>query len=250
MFTTHLSSRPVIALLAVCGLLTSPNADAGNSLVVPIAESELVSVISIVPKAGEAAANARNIYLKEAFGLAQQHGLQPHGALAVTEAIVGEFQPRAVAFYRWPSAEAESTFEALPEWAPIKATRPDGWDELRIHDRVATNDATLEFSDDKFYTMASAWIDPGKPDDYLTYLGNIEPAMASVGGKFFFHMSEPSFSSLTPDLAAPSRVTIVEWDSREALDAFLNTALFKKNASLLTSGTVRFELLGLKVPDA
>ena len=158
------------------------------------------------------------------------------------------FSRRRWRFNSWASADSEAAFNKNPDWLPIKATRPDGWDELRIHDRVATADKTLSFSPHKFYTLATAWVDPAYPDDYETYLANIEPGVNAVGGRFFYKMVQPEFSSLGPTPVAPSRLTIVEWDSPAALSAFLESDSFKEHSPLMSRGTTAFELVALKVP--
>ncbi|MEO1037030.1 MAG: DUF1330 domain-containing protein [Pseudomonadota bacterium] len=237
-------------LLLVTGTPSAAADSAGDAskLVVPFKAGQLMSVIVISPKAGDDAAVARNTYLQEAFGIAADYGLKPLGVLNVADVIVGEFRPKAVAIYSWTSADSEAAFDRNPDWQPIKETRPDGWDELRIHDRVAMGDQTLTFSTQKLYTLATAWVDQAHPNDYETYLANIEPAVNAVGGRFFYEMVDPEFSSLGPTPLAPSRLTIVEWDGPAALAAFLDSDGFQENSALLSSGTTAFELLGLTVP--
>ena len=205
-----------LAVVLVLLATYAPNAAADSTgdaeaLVIPFNEGELMSVIAIAPKAGDEASAAREAYIRSAFRIAADYGLKPLGVLSVADVLVGDFQPKAVAFYSWTSADSEAAFNKNPDWLPIKATRPDGWDELRIHDRVATADKTFSFSPHKFYTLATAWVDPAHPDDYETYLANIEPGVNAVGGRFFYKMVQPEFSSLGPTPVAPSRLTIVEW---------------------------------------
>ncbi|MEO1575784.1 MAG: hypothetical protein AAFU65_12600, partial [Pseudomonadota bacterium] len=175
-FLCLISAAGTAILATGCSTLAPPPPLA--TLEVALTEGELFSVISVVPRDGEAAASARSHYGRSAFGLARQYGLRPFGSLNVTQVIAGEFEPKVVALYAWPNAEAEAAFNVDPKWSPIKATRPDGWDRLRIHDQPAEKDVALTFSADRFYTLASAWIDPARPDDYDAYLANIEPAVS------------------------------------------------------------------------
>lgn len=202
----------------------------------------------MITKPGEDAAAARRNYGRNAFGLAGEYGLHQFGHLRVTEVVVGDFSPEVVVFYTWPSASAEAEFNADPAWQPIKATRLEGWDELRIHDRVVEQPIQLQFSADKYYTTASAWLNPDRPDDYATYLASIEPTLNELGGRFVMKVIDASFSSISPDTQAPSQLTFVEWDSEDALQAFLQSDGFKQYTNLLTQGTSAFELVRLAVP--
>ncbi|MEM1404273.1 MAG: DUF1330 domain-containing protein [Pseudomonadota bacterium] len=218
-----------------------------KTLEIPYRQGQLMSLIAVDPKEGEAAATARQKYLGGAIRLAREYGLETLGSLSVSMAIIGDFHPSALVFYAWPSEEAEASFASAPGWSSIRETRPFGWDELRIHDRVATKDEALTFRSDRFYTLATAWINPEYPRDYETYLKNIEPAMAAAGGRFFYEMESPDFVSLQDGLETPSRLTLVEWKEPAALDRFLNSQGFKRNAELLNRGTSAFELLSLSV---
>ncbi|MEM1438684.1 MAG: DUF1330 domain-containing protein [Pseudomonadota bacterium] len=236
------------SILAGAPALAGDEAKPPTALDASYTEGQLMSIISIDIKPGEDAAAARANYLRTALGLAKPYGLRVFGSLTVTEVIFGDFKPRAVAFYAWPSLEAEAQFDALPEWLPVKATRPDGWLGLRFHDTVVADDLTLRFASDKYYTMATAWVNPDRPNDYDTYLARIEPALNAVGGRFVYKMIEPSFATLSKTETAPSRLTFVEWDTPNALDAFLASKGFQQNAALLNSGTTAFELVRLSVP--
>ncbi|MEO0575012.1 MAG: hypothetical protein AAF004_06075 [Pseudomonadota bacterium] len=205
----------------------------------------ILSLISSAPKAGVAAAAVRNRYAKTAFSLAGTFGLRPAGSLTVTDTVAGSFTPAAVSFFSWPSVTAERDFRAHPDWAAIKATRPQGWDELRIHDVVLTKDLTVTFHADKTYTMATAWINPEHPGDYDLYLSNIVPAVTASGGRFIYQMRDPQFNALATQIGAPSRVTLVEWESQEGLSDFLNTDGYKDNAHYMQRGVTAFELVVL-----
>lgn len=208
---------------------------------------ELMSIIAIDPKSGDTANAVRRDYLREAFDLASEFGLHPMGSLTVNKVIIGKFKPSAVAFYSWPSAEAEARFNDDPRWTPIKVKRPEGWDELRIHDLVSEGTRRLVFSSDKYYTLATAWVNPERPQDYESYLANVEAAVNAAGGRFVYEMRRPNFSSLIGGTAAPSRLTFVEWDESESLDRFLASDSFERHSPLLYAGTTGFELLGLRV---
>lgn len=220
---------------------------APNSLKMHFQKGQLLSLISLAPKPGSDAADARKAYLQSAFRLANDYGLKPAGSIPVTAVEAGDFSPAAVSFFSWPSARHEARFGTQSEWAAVKATRPDGWDELRIHDAELEKDVSLQFDADKTYTMATAWINPERPDDYDAYLTLIEKAAHASGGRFIYQMREPRFTSLHSNDSAPGRITFVEWDSPEGLKRFTSTASFKTHVHLLQSGATRFELVVLNL---
>lgn len=217
-------------------------------LTMTLQPGQIVSVVSLDPASGADARLSRQAYLDAALPLASQFGLRPMGALGVAATAVGKFEPSAIAFFMWPSQDAPRALARDPRWPEIKAKRPDGWDELRVHDVVATRPLTLRFDPAKTYTMGTAWINPDRPDDYDRYLNSIEPAVSQVGGRFMLRARDPGFESHAHQGAPPGRVIFVEWDSPDALAALQDTALFKANVNLLQSGTTQFELLVLRHP--
>ena len=92
-----------LAVVLVLLATYAPNAAADSigdaeALVIPFNEGELMSVIAIAPKAGDEAAAAREAYTRSAFSIAADYGLKPLGVLNVADVLVGDFQPKAVAF--------------------------------------------------------------------------------------------------------------------------------------------------------
>lgn len=223
---------------------TAKNAPEGKTIT--FTKGEVLSLICIVPKAGEDAAAARKAYTKQAFELAGTFGMRAAGSFGVAGVAVGTFSPAAISFFSWPDIAAERRFRDHKSWASIKALRPSGWDELRIHDVVLDSDVALTFRSDKTYTMATAWINADHPDDYDRYLANIVPAVTASGGRFIYQLRQPSFSALDTSVAAPGRVTFVEWDTPEGLASFQTTDGFKNNVYLMQRGVTDFELIILE----
>ncbi|MFK7887731.1 MAG: DUF1330 domain-containing protein [Gammaproteobacteria bacterium] len=246
----------IVAMTAVLmlanGGCTKPTETAPNSpetLTMSWAAGEILSVVSVAPAPGERAKQVRQDYLSEALPLAGQFGLRPLGALPVTAVPVGKFKPGAVSFFAWPGAAEATALASHPSWPPIKAKRPVGWSELRIHDVVVEQPVSLRFDPRKTYTMATAWINPERPEDYDRYLSNIADTVAEIGGRFILDMREPAFEAHASNGPAPGRVVFVEWDSPAALAALQKTRGFKNNVALLQSGTTNFELLILHNPS-
>lgn len=72
--------------------------------------------------------------------------------------------------------------------------------------------------------------------------------MNAVGGRFVHQVVQPVFPSLSTTDTAPAQLTFVEWDSKDALDRFLQSTGFQQHADLLISGTGQFELVRLALP--
>ncbi len=249
-----------LSLVASCTWTGTPSLEVSDSaktvksapraLELSFEKGQLLSLISFVPMPGEEAALARKAYTQQAFGLGREFGLKPAGSLPVAAVAVGTYSPAAISFFSWPDALAEERFRLQPQWPAIRSTRPDGWDELRVHDVVLAGDLTLRFDPAKTYTMATAWINPENPEDYDRYLANIEETVNRVGGRFFYQMREPRYVSMAAGRGAPGRITFVEWNSPKGLARFQESAGFKANVHYLRSGTAAFELVVLGPPSS
>lgn len=205
-------------------------------------KGQVLSFTVIDSKKGAAATAARDEYYEKAFPLAGQFGLSRDIGFNVVAVPVGAFKPHAVVLFSWPTADAEKQFSAHPDWPPIKAMRPDIWDELRVYNDVLKQDMSLTFNAEKTYTLAAAWINPKHPNDYEKYLSGIQTAVTESGGRFIYKMQNPSFEAHAAPQGAPDQVLLVEWDTADGLQKFGASAGFKANAKYLGSGTSLFEL--------
>ncbi len=131
---------------------------------------------------------------------------------------------------------------ANPQWPAIKAQRADAWDHLRIYNSEIKKDQTITFSPDKYYSVAVAWTNPDRPNDYRQYLSNLEDTVTGLGGRFVLKLENLKYETHTPPFESPGQVMFVEWDTEEALTNLSSTEGFKQNVHLLRSGTTRFEL--------
>lgn len=212
---------------------------------ISLKKGELFSIISVIPKTGEAADAARSEYYATAFPLAEQYGLKREGQLRVVASPVGKHESKGIIFFSWPSKTAEEAVEQEAAWPGIKALRPKAWEDLRIFTKELDEDLTLTFKADKTYTIAMAWTNPENPNDYNTYMDGIKEAVSEVGGRFMYKMFDPKFESHKLKDGAPGQVTLVEWDTPEGLANFGDTQGFKDNVKYLSSGVTRFEILAL-----
>ena len=235
----------LITIFLVSMLATGVNAATESStkaITIELPKDGLLSVINPKTKQTEAAKKALAIYYEKAIPLAASLGYQNHGALRVTETVVGNDQPGVFILASWPNEAADFAFESLPEWREYKVLRPQIWNRLNFYKASASEDKTLQFSQNKHYSVAFAWLDEGQPDDYQNYMNGIQQAVSEAGGRFIHNMTEPRFISQSPSSIGPNEITFVEWDSLSGLTDFQNSQGFKQYASLLSSGTTRFEL--------
>lgn len=206
---------------------------------------QAISIITPEPKSGEAAKAAMSDYFATSFPLASNFGLEAGEQLRVKTVVHGTHQPTVAVFYSYPDAASEAALTAHPDWPSIKAKRPAAWEELRVYTTVLKEDVSLTFKPSKTYTMAVAWLNPEKPNDYAAYMTGIQSAVTASGGRFVYEMHDPAFEAHARPKDAPGQVTLVEWDSPAGLANFQKTDGFKQNAKYLSSGTTDFELMVL-----
>ena len=248
----HLKPRLLVtipALVLIVMWVTSAFATGQTppkSLVLNLEPDNLLSLIQPSAKQTAEAKAALKIYYENAIPLAKTFGYRNHGTLAVTETVVGNQNPRVFVLASWPNEAADLSFESQPGWEEFKALRPVIWDQLRFYKASIQQAKTLTFSEQKFYTLALAWLDKSQPTDYAEYLRGITSTVTQVGGKFIHSMRNPRFVSHTNTETGPDEITFVEWDSLKALNHFQQSEGFRQHAPLLKSGTQRFELYRIK----
>lgn len=245
-----LTRSPFWALALAFALLMVPTQEAAavqtdNSverLELNYEAGQLITISASINRAGDDAAEARRTYFERVLPIAGPLGLRRDGSLRPTETVRGNFHPAGLSFFSWPSAEAEASLSAHPDWSAIKALRPIAWDELRLYSVVLEEDLELVFRSDRFYTVAVGWIDAEYPGSYDQYLDTIAPALAEMGARFMYRMESPRFERNNPDTPAPDRMVFVEWQNADDLELFLGSEAFSLAAPLLIDGLSRFEL--------
>ncbi len=220
----------------------STEVDTPRSLVMSFEEGQLVTLSATINREGEDAATARQQYFQRVFPIAGALGLSRDGTLAIQNAVTGEFEPEAYAFFSWPSAEAEAELNAHESWQTIKALRPIAWDELRLYSVEMDEDVSLTFREDRAYSIAVAWTNPEQPDSYFQYLDTIEPALTDMGARYLYKMRNPRFEQHATPGGDPAQVTFVEWQSAGDLERFLRSRAYREASHLLTNGVIRFEV--------
>ena len=230
-------------LLAV--LLSGSLAGLANAQTMTVSYQEGQVLDMVVPEllAEEGARERFAAYVDTVFPLAQPFGHTPSATLLVKGVLNGDYHPNAVALASWPNADAVASFEALPEWPPLKATRPEIWNEFKAYSVVLDTDVSFELNAEKTYTIGFAWINPENPTDYESYLSGAHSALKASGGKVVWRIKDPDFSSLQDGATGPGKITLVEWDSPSGPQDYLKTEGFQSNVHYFNSGTTKLEWL-------
>ena len=241
---------PLIALGLVLGACASQSMPAANPPGIDIAKAEpitlsyeageVMSYVLITTKDTDESAAVRQTYYETAFPLADQYGLSRDLNLAIPQQIVGKYKADGMAIFSYPDASSVERLNATPEWPDVKALRPQAWDELAIFTQTLEQPLDITFNSDKIYTLAVAEITPGAPDDYNKYMAGIEPGLNEMGGRFIYRMINPSVEAHRHTYDPQVQVTMVEWDTAEALAGFTRSPAYKENSKYFTSGVSGF----------
>lgn len=201
---------------------------------------QVLSYILITGRDTDAAKTARETYYKTAFPIADQFGMQRDLNLTVPTQLVGKYKADGMAIFSYPDATSEAGLAAHPEWPVIKALRPQAWDELAIFSQELKQPLNITFDPNKTYTLAVAEINEAAPDDYNTYMRGIEPGLNEMGGRFIYRMINPKVEAHRHTYDPQVQVTMVEWDTPEALAGFTRSPGYKANSKYFTSGVSGF----------
>ncbi len=201
---------------------------------------EVLSYILVTSKDTEAAKAARKTYYETAFPLADGFGLKRDLNLTVPTQLVGKYKADSMAIFSYPDAASSSGLDAHPEWPEIKALRPQAWDELAIFTKELERPLTINFDPDKLYTLAVAEIKSDAPEDYNKYMKGIEPGLNEMGGRFIYRMINPNVEAHRHTYDPQVQVTMVEWDTAEALAGFTKSPGYKANSKYFLSGVSGF----------
>lgn len=186
-------------------------------------------------------------YSSKAFPLGKQFGLQNLFNLKVKHSLISEIKPPVFSLFSWPDKSSENAFLAHPDWSEIKAMRPEGWHHLNIFNTELSEDVSMTFSSEYYYTAVIAWFDDKHPDDYQTYLRNIEPALNDVGGRFILKLPTPAFETHSNTYGQPGQITFVQWPDANGFKNLQKHPGYQKHTHLFNSGLRKFEFYGLVV---
>lgn len=211
---------------------------------VELAKGQLLQVIA--PQSREDGEDARRAYYAQTIPAAEALGFKRHGQLNVNRKIISDWDPGAFIFFSWPDAASLEQFEQRPQWPAVLASRPQGWDELRIYSIELEEDLNLSFDPDKHYTVVVAWTKEGGAGEYERYLNGIEPAMMRAGGRFISKLRSPRMEAHNSAPGAPGQITFVEWDSEDGFAKVQQSAEYRASQQHFRAGVERFEFYWLK----
>lgn len=200
----------------------------------------------IAPQSRSDGEAARAAYYEYTLPRAESLGFRRRGQLNVRQKVVSDFEPDAFIFFSWPDQASLDTFAAQPDWTAVEASRPEGWDELRIYSVVLNEDLSLQFDPDKHYTVVVAWFDEQGEADYDRYLDGIEPAMQRAGGRFIYKMQTPVMEAHNSPPEAPGQITLVEWDSADGFAQVQQSQEYRDHQKYFATGVDRFEFYWLE----
>ena len=182
----------------------------------------------------------RSEYYQTAIPLARNYGFTDGLRLNVKKRLVGENDAKVFVVSYWQDAGQWEAFKRDPAWPALKALRKDAWQELALYTQTISSPTHLQFHPDKHYTLAFAWLNEKNPKDYYRYIENITPVLDEVGGRFMHKMIYPSFESNETKKEGPGQITLVEWDSAEAIQTLLKHPNYIPHKALLETGVKDF----------
>lgn len=210
---------------------------------------QVLQLALVEPKAGDAAQAARQTYYRTALPLAEEFGDERLGQLGIAQTLVGEAKPASLIFYAFPDEASRDGFEAHPNWAEYKATRPEGWSNLMVYSTTIPQDMSLQFDPHKHYTLAVAWTTDDNPQDYDRYLEGVEAEFDTIGARFMHKFRNISYEDHNaPGATAPAQMTFVEWDSADGVQKLFQTDGYKNNQAFFQSGVKDIHFYRLSSP--
>src|SRR5713101_7593394 len=132
---------------AVIGTVAPLPSKATAELTINFSKGELLQLVSATYVKGKD--EELGEYFQKAFLLATGYGYTPLIQFHVTDVLNGTYHPEGfIGLYKWPNSAASEQFGHDPRWAPIEATRPEVFQELRINTIVLEEDLKMIFKED------------------------------------------------------------------------------------------------------
>lgn len=238
------------SLVALCGTAYTSYAQEAHDTSAPTKQgftlkADKGQVIQLIaPDAREGAQAARQKYYDATSPLSGPLGFTRIGQLNVSRKIISDYDPGAFIFFSWPDEASYQELQNDPRWPALSATRPDGWDELKIYSLKLEEDLAINFDPAKHYTVVVAWLEDA--GDYDRYLDGIEPAMARAGGRFVYKMRGATMEAHNSPPGAPGQITFVEWDNEEGFAKVQQSPEYQAHQQFFRTGVERFEFYWLK----
>lgn len=225
----------VAGAIVVIGTVTPSLSQATEDLSVTFSKGELLQLVSATYVKGKD--KELREYFQKTFPLAAGYGYTPLIQFHVTEVLEGTYQPEGfIGLYKWPSQAAAERFGHDPQWAPIKATRPEVFQELRVSTFALEEELKMTFKDGHVYELQVLWLSNDHRDDYNRYKQAMQVTLDQVGGRVIARLSGGQYESVQPWPHQPDQIVILEWPNANARAAYLNSKAFQQQQHLLYSG--------------
>ncbi len=203
----------------------------------PGAVMQLIAPVTVPEKRA-----LRDRYFEQNADTARQFGYQQNGVLMVDKTLLGKFKPNVFVISQWSSLKAQKAFQSLAQFTEVKSLRRQAWEALRLYDHELEAPLTLSFKKDKTYTLAFAWNNPEKANEYFRYTDIFPALLDKVKGRIIYTINNAVLSAHDPNAAAPKQIMIVEWDSMDDVEKLLELPEMINLAQKLHDTNVSFEL--------
>ena len=180
----------------------------------------------------EGAEALRATYLENVMPIAAQHGVKYLNAMQVDKLLTGDHNAQNLAFYSWPNAEAAKASGQDPTYVTqFKKMEPEAWDELTLIDIDLDKDLNFELDPGKTYTFAEVWI--GSKSTYDAYIQATDALRDALGAKIVFKLHPSEYSSINKGVTPPHLAVLVEWDTAEGPQQYLDAPEFQEVTNLV-----------------
>ncbi len=194
-------------------------------------------VFQLIAPIAKAAPNpSRANYYSTAIPLARSHGYTTELQLNIVDTIAGNFEPDALVFATWPSADAYRAFSSEPDWPELKATRPDAWTELKIYSAVLERDLSLRFDPLKFYAVAIAESPKVSGTDGRQLEQYLATSVRASAGRILYQTDKPEFEAHATRQLGPDTIMLIEWQSEREYESF-RSGLLQEASSRFGDGS-------------
>ncbi|MGB3455941.1 MAG: hypothetical protein WBG08_01365 [Litorimonas sp.] len=245
-FSSHVSD----AAFASQRLLPTAQVEAADDLVVDLKAGQVLEMALPKARMGREGREARNRYTRLVVPLMEAQPFEVLGALEVEETVIGQGRPSFVEFRAYRDKSVKSRLEATPEWRELLDYRGKGWRRQDVFSTVLSDDLVLRFDPSKHYTLAVAWTDPARPEDYDRYLAGVETEFAKIGARFLQRFDSVAYRTQDSGREVPpSRIIWVEWDDEDGLDRLLGSEAYSEHAPLFRSGVSDFRFYRIASPS-
>lgn len=156
-------------------------------------------------------------YRNTAFPVATKFSYKPIPGLPITETLQGGIQPQSLIFGKWDSKEKRKGFldAIVPEVPDFHKQRRAIWTYFSLTYYELPRDISFTINRSKYNVVTSYW---GEGKSFKEYLKAFQQATTQNGGKEVISLTNGT--SPVGYVYNPDYLTITQWESKTAFDAF------------------------------